>query len=56
MQIFKVKSLVTLATIGTLCYLVIANPNSDIYSTAFIGSVSGVMAYYFNKDNQSSDE
>ncbi len=46
-KLFKVKSIITLAIIFTVCYLTI-NGNAD--TATFIGIATLVIQYYFKKD------
>ena len=48
-NLLKVKSIVTIATIFTLCYLTI---KGAVAIELFIPLVSMVIAFYFNKDNK----
>lgn len=51
-NLLKVKSIITIATIFTLCYLTI---RGDVPIELFIPLVSMIIAFYFNKDKKDTE-
>jgi len=45
-ELFKVKTIITLMTVSTACYLAIAD---KLDKAVFVGIVSSVITYYFGR-------
>lgn len=54
-KLLNVKSIVTFALIGTVCYLAIVNKIA-ISEEVFIGIVMAVITYYFTKSETKKGE